>query len=86
MSKPLPKSQQELLDAMQTGVVIHYSPYMGSWNPKAYYWRADNFKRVTAAALALIEKGRAAKVGKYNDVKLCLVSPQGAADSDGGVA
>ncbi len=53
----LPKTQQELLDAMQSGVVVHYMPYMGRFRPNAYYYRRDTHKRCTAAAEALLEKG-----------------------------
>lgn len=74
-AKPLSKSQQELLDALKAGIVVRYSPYMGRFSPTAYYYRNDNFKRVTAAANALIEKGYAQKVGKYQGVKLELKEP-----------
>ena len=57
MSKKLPKTQQELLDAMQAGVICHYMPYMGRLRPNPYYFRNDNMKRCTAAAGALLEKG-----------------------------
>jgi hypothetical protein len=68
----LSKTQQELLDAMKAGVVVHYTPYMGTWNPNEYYFRADNHKKVTAAAKGLIDKGLAQKVGQYHKVKLEL--------------
>jgi len=57
MSAKLSKTQQELLDAMKAGVTVGYMPYAGRLNPNAYYWRQDNFTRVTTAANALLEKG-----------------------------
>jgi hypothetical protein len=53
----LSKTQQELLDAINGGVRVHYMPYMGNFNPSAYYFRCDTFKRCTAPARALLEKG-----------------------------
>ncbi len=53
----LSKTQQELLDALRSGVILHYIPYAGRFNPNAYYFRSDNMKRCTAAAEALIAKG-----------------------------
>lgn len=70
----LSNTQQELLDAMQAGVTVHYMPYAGNWNPKAYFFRSDTMKRCTAAAEALIDKGYATKEGKYQHIKLVLVS------------
>lgn len=55
----LSKTQQELLDALKAGVVVSYMPYMGSFNPRAYYYRSDTHKSVTAAACALVTKGLA---------------------------
>jgi hypothetical protein len=69
----LSKTQQELYDAMKAGVIVHYMPYMGRFNPTEYYFRSDNSKRVTSAANALKEKGLAETVGKYNDKKLVLI-------------
>lgn len=57
----LSKTQQELYDAMKSGVEIHYMRYMGSFNPTAYYFRADNYRRVTAAVRGLLDKGVAEK-------------------------
>ena len=59
----LSKTQQELLDAMRSGVVVHHMPYAGRFNPTAYYFRNDNMKRCTAAAEALLNKGFAEKYG-----------------------
>lgn len=67
----LPKTQQELLDAMKSGVVIHYMPY-GRSNPHEYYWRSDTMKRCTAAANALIDKKIAKVVGGFSKEKLVL--------------
>ena len=36
-------------------------PYAGIFNPAAYYFRSENFKRCTAAAEALLAKGLAEK-------------------------
>lgn len=60
----LPRTQQELLDAMRGGVTLNYLPYAGSFNPVAYYFRSDNMKRCTAAAEALLRKGL---VEKFNE-------------------
>jgi hypothetical protein len=59
--QPLPKTQADLLNALQNGVVLHYMPYMGTFNPSAYYFRDDNHQRCTAAAEALLRKGLAEK-------------------------
>ena len=53
----LSRTQQELLEAMRGGVVCHYMPYSGRFNPTAYFYRSDNLKRCTAAAEALLKKG-----------------------------
>lgn len=55
--KKLSRTQQALLDAMQSGVTVFYMRYMGSFNPNPYYWRGDNGNRCTAAANALIARG-----------------------------
>jgi hypothetical protein len=57
----LPKTQADLLTALRSGVTLHYMPYMGTFNPTAYYFRDDNYQRVTAAATALLSKGLAEK-------------------------
>jgi hypothetical protein len=59
--RPLPKTQADLLTALRSGVTLHYMPYMGTFNPTAYYFRDDNHQRVTAAATALLSKGLAEK-------------------------
>jgi hypothetical protein len=53
----LSKTQAELLEAMKSGVVCHYMPYAGRFNPTDYYFRDDTMRRCTAAAKALYEKG-----------------------------
>lgn len=68
----LSKAQQELLDALKTGVVVHYMPYAGSVNPRPYYFRADTMKKCTAAADALISKGFAVLDGGWSREKLVL--------------
>lgn len=77
MSEKLSKTQQELLDAMKSGVRVIYMRYMGTFNPKAYYFRADNNKRVTAAATALLEKGYAVRINKerFGDHDLGVAQP-----------
>lgn len=55
----LTERQQELLDAMKRGAVVHYMPYAGRFNRSAYYFRNDTMKRCTAAAEALLKKGLA---------------------------
>lgn len=59
--RPLPRTQADLLEALRKGVTLHYMPYMGTFNPTAYYFRDDNHQRVTAAATALLNKGLAEK-------------------------
>ena len=51
----LSKTQQELYDAILSGVVVYYMPYMGRFGGD-YYYRADNLKRCTSAARALGDK------------------------------
>ena len=53
----LTKTQQELLDAMRTGVKVSYMPYAGRLNPAAYYYRSDNHRKCTGAANSLKDKG-----------------------------
>ena len=48
---------QELYAAMQKGVVCHYMPYMGRFNPNAYYFRTDSHKRCTKQAESLLKAG-----------------------------
>lgn len=54
--KPLTAIQQELLEAMRSGVVVRYMPYMGRFNQNAYYWRGDTRARCTAPAKALVDR------------------------------
>ena len=73
-TKPkLSKTQQELLDALKAGVVVHYMPYAGRFNPRDYFSRSDNFQRVTAAAHALIDKDFAKITGGYSQRRLTLI-------------
>ena len=65
MNKKLSPTQQELLDAMRRGVVVHY---MGGID--AYYFRSDTMKRCTSTALALHVKGMAVHVGSLFRRKL----------------
>jgi hypothetical protein len=81
--KPLAKSQQDLLDAMKAGIVIHYSPSMGRFQPYSYFFRNDNLKKVTAAAQGLIDKKLARKAGVYRNQVLELVAPLAANPSTG---
>lgn len=77
----LSKTQQELYDALNSGVICYFMPYRGRFNPNAYYFRKDNHKRCTAAAQALLEKGLAERfdTNKYNgDHKLRVATPNGA--------
>jgi hypothetical protein len=57
MTAKLSETQRELLDAMESGVVVRFMPYMGRFNENEYYYRTDNLKRCTAAARALEDKG-----------------------------
>jgi len=52
----LPKTEQELYDAMKAGAVVYYMPYMGRFRPNAYYFRSDNHKRCTAVVKKLLSK------------------------------
>jgi hypothetical protein len=72
--KPLPKTQAELLDALRSGVVLHYMPYMGTFNSTAYYFREDNHKRVTAAASALLKKGLAKRMARGRQTVMVATS------------
>jgi hypothetical protein len=72
----LSKTQQELYDAMKSGVVVHYMPYAGRFNQTAYYFRTDTMKRCTAAAEALREKGLAQQTGGWRDETLTLKDTQ----------
>lgn len=65
-TRPLTTTQAELLEALKSGVKVHYMAYMGSLNPQAYYFRADNYKRCTAAAKALLKRGLAEKYAHDN--------------------
>jgi hypothetical protein len=71
--RPLSKTQSELLEAMKAGVIIHFMPYMGRFNPHSYYFRQDTHDRCTSAAEALIAKGFAELVGGYNKEQLVLI-------------
>ena len=70
--KTLSKTQQELADAMKAGVIVHY----GWSRAGGYYFRADNLKNCTAAALALLSKGHAVSVGMYTDRTIALKDPE----------
>lgn len=53
----LSKTQQELFEAMKSGTTVRFMPYAGRFNPNPYYYRGDNFKRITSAAMGLRKKG-----------------------------
>lgn len=55
----LSKSQEELLDAMKRGVVVH-----GIFGIDSYYFRSDSFRRCTRPAEALIARGL---IERFND-------------------
>lgn len=55
-SKKLPKAQQELLDAITSGVMVHYMSFKGYFSHATYYYREDTGKHVTKEAVALINK------------------------------
>ncbi|CAN7773866.1 hypothetical protein LJR290_007678 [Variovorax sp. LjRoot290] len=69
----LSKTQQELFDAMKAGVVVHMA-----WTRATggYYFRADNMKNCTAAALALSKKGFAKNEGRFEDKVLVLTGTE----------
>lgn len=56
----LPKTQKELLQAMRSGVAVHRVVGRG-----AFYFRDDNMKTCTQAAIALIKKGFAKSGGAF---------------------
>jgi len=70
--KPLSKLQQELLDAMRAGAVVHYMKYAGRFNPTPYYFRSDKMQRCTKQAEALMARGlvTVVKENDYGDHKL----------------
>lgn len=75
MSEPkLPKTQQDLYDAMKRGVICHYMRYMGTFRPNAYYFRTDTHASCTAAVEALVKKGLAERfeVTQFGDHKVRL--------------
>jgi len=57
MKPSLPKTQQELLDAMKGGVACRFMAGLD-----AYYFRNDTMKRCTAPAMRLLERGLVGKV------------------------
>ena len=71
-TKKLTAKQQELLDAVNRGVVLRYMRYMGRFNPSAYYFRSDTLNRCTSTAAALYERGLVARVNEneFGDHKL----------------
>lgn len=72
----LTAKQQELYDALKQGVVVHYMPYMGRFNPSAYYYRHDTHQKVTVAADALVKKGLAERYDEdWRGHKLRVSSP-----------
>ena len=74
----LSKTQQELLDAMRAGKVVHYMRYMGRFNPVPYYFLSGSMKKCTAAAETLIKKGLAehyTKSGYSDDAILRIIKP-----------
>jgi hypothetical protein len=52
--KNLPKTQQELLEAIKSGVTV---TWLQATRGESYYYRCDNHKRVTAAARGLLQRG-----------------------------
>lgn len=58
----LTKAQQELLDAIKTGVDVQWTP--STFDSKGYWFRKDTGKTVTQAAKRLVE------VGAVNAVEL----------------
>ncbi len=70
--RELTGTQKDLLLAMQAGVVVGFAPYTGRFNPNAYYWRWDNYKKCSQAARRLIDRGLAKQEGGYSKEKLVL--------------
>lgn len=66
----LTAKQQELLDAMKAGMEVMYHPYMGRFNPQAYYsaWTPSGYSgpqvrgRCTVAAKGLLKAGLVKKI------------------------
>ncbi len=78
----LTKPQQELLDAIKAGGTVNYHPYMGRFNPHAYYslWMPQGFQgprhrgRCTAPAKALLKAGLLKKANEsFRGHELVLV-------------
>ena len=74
--KKLTPAMQELLDAINSGVVVHYVPY--SLGVASHYFRADNYKRCTKQAAALVERNLVSVV-KMRYRRASIVSKKGGA-------
>ena len=48
---------EELLDAINSGVVVHFMRYMGRLNQTEYYFRGDTYKKCTKQAESLVRLG-----------------------------
>ena len=75
--KKLSKTQQDVVDALNSGVRIIYMRYMGTFNPSSYYYREDTYKRVTSAVKRLLDLGVVEKTKKsYGDHEIGLKSEE----------
>jgi hypothetical protein len=59
----LSKTQQQLIQKLQSGEELYYHPYMGSFNRNAYF--TCEWMRCTASATALIAKGLVEGIGTW---------------------
>ena len=66
MADKLTPKQQELLEAMRSGVEVHYLRGV-----EAYYFRSDTMRRCSSQARGLYDKGYATITGSYH-VRLVL--------------
>lgn len=65
----LTKSQIEILTLMQKpGVVVYFMEYRGRFNPNAYYFISEGYKKCTKQIEALLARGLAETYdqNKYN--------------------
>lgn|GEM_PF-5118643 len=67
----LSRTQQDLLDAMKAGVVVH--SMRGNSRNSAYFFSNDTRRPCTAAAFALRDKGLARIDGEWNSARLVLI-------------
>lgn len=60
--KKLSPAMLDLLQAMQSGVVVHYMPFSRGYDD--YYFRSDTRKSCTKQVVALVDRGLAETLNK----------------------